>query len=378
MGSWWERVRRLFGAREQPAPPAPQKPADRPTLKVIPGGLEREAPFDQLSAWLGLSAPDREVLTQAEVEEDEALAARVLEHFSKNRPAPSSLPAVSLQVLNAIAEPDLSLAELSRLVAQDPALAAGVLKVANSPVYAGAQEIQTLRDAVTRLGLSEVGRVAGTVAARSLFQPQLRSEFVAFGQRWNDLFTDSVVSARGAAWLSMRLRKGRSDHVFVGGMLHDLGMPVALRSIAALSLAGEHLDPKSTRIDRVIERVHVEIGGEVHQSWGLPRFPTLVAMRHHDLELPLDGEYIDVHLVRLVSALVQSRRHPFRVDTAREEVNQSCAALQVDAFGLRSLDTQLKGELAKVGHAFNDSGKRRGIERAASAEQSVARARRQK
>lgn len=327
---------------------------------MLPGGLDTASPFDQLLTWLGVSPPDRQVLTQDEVERDVILAGKVLEHFRKNRPAPSSLPAVSLQVLNAVAEPDLSLAELSRLVAQDPALAAGVLKVANSPVYMGSQEIQTLREAVTRLGLTEVGRVAGMVAARSLFQPQVRSEFSHFGPMWGDTFTDAIAAARGAAWLSMRLRKGRSDHVFVAGMLHDLGRPVALRSLAALVVAGEPLDEDDLpHVERVVEQVHVEIGGEVHQAWSLPRFPTLVAVRHHDLDLPGDGEYVDVHIVRLVSALIQFRRHAWRFESIRNEVNQSCAALGINAYVLRSLDTQLKDELAHVSSAFTDRGRRR-------------------
>jgi HD-like signal output (HDOD) protein len=369
MGSWWDRIRQFFGAAPPPTPrvqppPPPAPPTERsgkfparPPLTVLPGGLDKETPFDQLVTWLGLSPPDRLVLTQADLDGDEALAVGLLEHFRKNRPAPSSLPAISLQVLNAIAEPDLSLSELSRLVAQDPALAAGVLKVANSPAYMGAQEIQTLRDAVTRLGLTEVGRVAGMVAARSLFQPQVRGEFATFSAKWSELFTDSVTAARGSAWLSMRLRKGRSDHVFVAGMLHDLGRPVALRSIAALAMGGQTID--AHRVDRVLEQVHVEVGGEVHQAWSLPRFPTLVAMRHHDLNLPSDGEYVDVHVVRLVSALIQFRRSPWRFETIRNEVNQSCAALGVDAFVLRSLDTQLKDEQAHVGHSFSDKGRRK-------------------
>lgn len=371
MGSWWGNLRRLFGAREKAAPPVSSRPspvpspqpvdvaAKRPPLAVVPPPVEEGPPFDQLVSRLGLSLPDRLVLTQEQLDADEVLAAKVLDHFRKNRPAPSSLPAVSLQVLNAVAEPDLSLAELSRLVAMDPALAAGVLKVANSPAYAGSQEIQTLRDAVTRLGLAEVGRVAGMVAARSLFQPQVRNEFSHFANVWADLFSDAIVSARGSAWLSMRLRKGRSDHVFVAGMLHDLGRPVALRSVVALLSDGVVDESDLAQIDRVVDRVHVEIGGEVHQSWSLPRFPTLVALRHHDLELPTDGEYVDVHLVRLVSALVQFRRHPWRHEAIRDEVNQSCAALGMNAFGLRSLDTQLKDELAHVGSAFQEKSKRK-------------------
>ncbi len=346
---FWDRVRGWFGRRTParstaPQPPAPTAPS--PALRVIQGGKAEATPFDQLIAWTGLVVPVEAPLTQPQQEAEDQLAQKVLAHYQKNRPAPSSLPAVALRVLNAVAEPDVSLSELSRLIGQDPALSAGVLKVANSPVYMGAQEIQTLRDAVTRLGIAELSRIAGTVAARSLFHAQVRSEFARFSQRFTEVIDESVITARTAAWLAMKVRGGHSDQAFLAGMLHDLGRAVALRSMASLALAGEAIDPTDARVGRVVERVHVEIGGEVHAAWNLPRFATLVAMRHHDLGLPADGEYVDVHVVRLVSALAQLRHLGWRYQAIREEVNESCAALRVDAFMLRAVETQLKEEAA--------------------------------
>ncbi|MFT3706896.1 MAG: HDOD domain-containing protein [Archangium sp.] len=358
----WAWLRRLIGKEKtsEPAPPIAQPiRRDPPKLRVIEGGLSETSSFDQLMKLTGQPIPEAVVQTPEELAREIDLAGRVLEHFRKNRPAPSALPAISLQVLNLVAEPDLSLSELSRVVSQDPAFSAAILKVANSPAYAGAQEISTLRDAVSRLGLVEVGRVAGMVSARSLFQPQVRNEFTAFGNRWNDIFAESVAGARGAAWLCMRLRKARSDHAFLAGILHDLGRSVALRSVAALEFAGHSFELTGTEIDRVVERVHVEIGGELHADWSLPRFPTLVAMRHHELQLPADGEYVDVHAVRLCSALVQVRRQPWRIAQVRAEVDESCVALRLDGFVLRSLDTQLRTEIETVLASFDHRPKKR-------------------
>jgi HD-like signal output (HDOD) protein len=358
----WAWLRNLFGASEEtPAAPPISEPVrtDPPRLRVIDGGLSKPAGLEQLLALTGQSAPVHHVLTQDQLLREEELAAKVLEHFQKNRPAPSALPAISLQVLNLVAEPDLSLAELSRVVSQDPAFSAAILKVANSPAYAGAQQIQTLRDAVSRLGLTEVGRVAGMVSARSLFQPQVRNEFAAFGTRWNDVFAESVASARSAAWLSMRLKRSRSDHVFLAGILHDLGRSVALRSIAALSIAGHCFELEGDQLDRVVERVHVEIGGEVHVDWSLPRFATLVAVRHHELNLPTDGEYIDVHIVRLCSALVQLKRQRWRIELLRGEIDESCRALNLDGYALRTLDTQIRSDIDAVHASFDPRSRRR-------------------
>jgi HD-like signal output (HDOD) protein len=357
----WSWLRRIFRRAEASAPAAIAQPIrrDPPRLRVIEGGLSETSGFDHLMKLTGQPIPEVQPLTPGQVERELDLAQRVLTHFRTNRPAPSALPAISLQVLNLVAEPDLSLGELSRVVSQDPAFSAAILKVANSPAYAGAQEIQTLRDAVSRLGLVEVGRVAGMVSARSLFQPQVRNEFSAFGSRWNDIFAESVAGARGAAWLTLRLKKARSDHAFLAGILHDLGRSVALRSVAALEFAGHSFELEGTEIDRVVERVHVEIGGELHADWSLPRFPTLVAMRHHELGLPADGEYVDVHAVRLCSALVQVRRQPWRVNQVRAEVDESCRALRLDGFVLRTLDTQLRTEIENVLATFDHRPRKR-------------------
>lgn len=358
----WNWLKRLFGrpivAVAPPRPPEPVR-ADPPQLRVIDGGLSQGSRFDQLATLTGQLTPEVPPLTPEEERLDAELADMVIDHFRKNRPAPSALPAVSLQVLNLVAEPELSLSELSRVVSQDPAFSAAILKVANSPAYAGAQEIQSLREAVARLGLTEVSRVAGVVSARSLFQPQVRNEFSSFGSRWNDIFAESVAGARGAAWLSLTVKKARSDHAFLAGILHDLGRSVALRSIAALAQQSGLFREDDSQIDRVVEKVHVEIGGEVHASWNLPRFPTLVAMRHHDLGLPVDREYVDVHIVRLCSALVQVRRQPWRLPQVRAEVDESAAALRLDAFALRSLDTQLRHEMESVLAAFQHAPRRR-------------------
>ncbi|MFZ5438424.1 MAG: HDOD domain-containing protein [Myxococcota bacterium] len=358
----WDWLRRAFGAEAKrarsEAPPETFR-KDPPKLQVIQGGLRASSVFEQLFELQGQLPPERQELTPEQQAHEDELVAKVLDHFQKNRPAPSAVPSISLQVLNLIAEGDHSLAELSRVVSQDPAYSAALIKVANSPAYAGAQEIHTLRDVVSRLGMTEVGRVSGMVAARTLFQPQVKNEFAAFGNRWNDIFAESVAAARGAAWLALRVPRARSDQCYLAGVLHELGRSVALRSVAALSFTEGCFELEGSEIDRVVERAHVEIGGEIHADWSLPRFPTLVAMRHHDLRLPTDVDYLDVHVVRLCSALVQLRRQPWRVDQVRAEVEESCAALKLDAYALRSLDTQLRQEMEGVLASFTQASRRR-------------------
>lgn len=347
----WDWLGRLFGGANKENPPPPvlaAKPSEVAAAGQNPppgNDYDWGSGFEKLLSLTGQVHPGQSVLTPEEMTREEELAERVRAHFRDNRPPPSALPSVSLQVLNLVAEPEVGMNELSRVMGQDPAYTAALLKVANSAGFAGGQETLTVRDAVARLGLTEVARVASVVSARSLFQPQVRSEFASFGTRWSDIFAEAVVAARGAAWLSMRIKNSRGDHAFLAGILHDLGRSVALRSVAALQFAEQCFELEGTEIDRVVERVHVEIGTDIHAHWSLPRFPTLVTSRHHDLLLPTDPEFIDVHNVRLVSALVQFRRQSWRAPQIQAEVDESCQVLQLDGFALRSLDTQLRKEM---------------------------------
>jgi len=118
----------------------------------LEGGGASEPAFARFAAVLGVDLPEEASPCdpEEEDEEDAHLTALVKERFAGARPEPASFPAIALQILNLVASPDAQVSELARLVSRDPALSAGALSVANSAVYRGVQELETVRDAVTR------------------------------------------------------------------------------------------------------------------------------------------------------------------------------------------------------------------------------------
>jgi len=360
-------LRRLFGRGEPsdaplvitaPAPaPAPAVPA--PSGEAEPtASAEPPHPFSAFARALGVPVPDAPAPLSEEDEVAELeLAARILEHCRQNKLGPASSPTLSLRILNLVATPEVELTDLARTIAADPALSAGLLNVANSAFYRGLSEIETIRDAITRLGLDEVGRVAGALSAKSLFNPKLRQELAAFGPRFTMLYRRAIVVATGAAALAMRCRGARSDRAYLGGMLHDVGRTVGLRAVATLSLEGGLALPAGDpRLDRLLDRVHVELGGEVHQAWQLPQYLTVLAVRHHDEGIPAHPDFIDLHVVRLAAAVHDLRGEPGHAWRAAGEIVQSAAALGVDANGVRALAAELRQADAKVGVTFGLDG----------------------
>jgi HD-like signal output (HDOD) protein len=318
-------------------PPAAERPPEKPltdedclaTLGLEP--LEPPDPSDQ--------AAEARAHRQAE---DELVATRILVHFDQHRPAPSSMPQVALRILNLVAEPEVDPSELAQLVSRDPAIAAGVLRLANSAAYPSVGHAETVREAIGRVGLRELARVAGTVSAGALFNPKLRAEYARFGPLFQQQFEHATATAMSAASLAMARPKARSDRTFLAGLLHDVGKSVALRSLAALSETDGALRAlDEERVLRVVHRVHCEIGGEVHQGWALPSFATVIAVRHHDREVPEGDEFLDLHLVRLSSALQLCNAGSVHEELLRDVV-QSAKALRLSRFELRSFDAEAR------------------------------------
>ena len=74
-----------------------------------------------------------------------------LERILKSPRLPS-LPAVAVQIIDLVQQPDIGLNELAAAVGRDPAMAGKILKTANSSFYAQARTISRVSDALMVLG----------------------------------------------------------------------------------------------------------------------------------------------------------------------------------------------------------------------------------
>jgi putative nucleotidyltransferase with HDIG domain len=300
------------------------------------------APIEAYAEALGLDANIVTARARSLDPEERVIAEAILTHFQANRPGPASFPSIALQVLDLVRDPEVNVGELARLVGLDAALSAAMLVLANSPVFRGVSSIRTVRDAVSRLGMQEVARLAAAISTRSLYQGGIRAEFELFGPIWNQLYYHAVTVARAASELAQVRRLAIPEEVFVAGMLHDVGKSIALRSLAALVLSKKIIDGEAESTQRVLHRVHVEVGGDVHREWRLPDHLVRVALLHHDASVPPGPENAEVHLVRLVSALNLLRFAGMQVHAeAFSEVVQSAGALGLSPERVQALQASL-------------------------------------
>jgi putative nucleotidyltransferase with HDIG domain len=150
------------------------------------------------------------------------------ERFARDLDGVSDLPSFGPVVgtlLRTLDRRDVALAEVIEIVREDPGLAAQMLRVANSAVYAGRAPAATIRDALLRLGLREVRRLALLLSVyNSVRPPGALVDTAAF-------WAHSLAVARAAELLAEHVPVGgegpeAADALFLAGLFHDLGYMV--------------------------------------------------------------------------------------------------------------------------------------------------------
>jgi diguanylate cyclase (GGDEF)-like protein len=191
-----------------------------------------------------------------------------------------SLPTVALRVVELGQDPEVSLGAVAEVITLDPALAAKILRIANSSLYARQRRSQNLRQALTLLGLNAVLTLALSFslvgALRNNGQPGL--DYRLFWRR-------SLLSAMCSRALGERLGVSGLEELFLAGLLQDIGMLVldkALPDQYRPVLAAQQDHERLAAAER--ERVgcdHAEVGSWLLNTWNLPQYlQTAVAASH--------------------------------------------------------------------------------------------------
>jgi HD-like signal output (HDOD) protein len=187
------------------------------------------------------------------------LADEIRNEIANNQIQLPTLPEVALQVRDAV-ESDTANAEIiARMVAKDAALSARLLQVANSPLYRGRVEIDSIQQAVTRLGLKMVRSLVVSLAMKQIFQ----ASSDALDRQFRKIWDTSLQVAAISRVLASNVPELENEQALLGGLIHNIGALPILTKI-------EHrfgFDTNAGMIHDLIEELAPEIGAHILANW---------------------------------------------------------------------------------------------------------------
>lgn len=194
-----------------------------------------------------------------------------------NFPTP---PPVAMQVLQLAQDPEIELGRVADAVSADPAIAAKVMRIANSAMYARRRQSSNLRQALITLGLNATLTLAlSFTLVSALNKPTGGFNFQAYWRR-------TILSAAWGKLLATELNRRDAEEVFLTSLLQDLGMLVIDRLWPEVYEGITPFKIEHTRIcqheQNCIGSDHRSIGAALLKIWNMPAGIVQGVQHSHD------------------------------------------------------------------------------------------------
>jgi HD-like signal output (HDOD) protein len=177
------------------------------------------------------------------------------------------------QLLTEARKPDVDARRVADIIRRDAALAANLMKLANSAAYAGREPAVTLQQVVARMGTSMLCDLAVAIATKT------RAFRVAgFEAEMRALFAHAFATALYAQQVARTRRLG-VEEAFLAGLFHDVGRPLVLQLVVDLcdELA---VAPDRAAMTWAADALHADVGARAIEVWQLGT-PLADAVRYH-------------------------------------------------------------------------------------------------
>lgn len=189
------------------------------------------------------------------------LMQRFRDAVEKNTLVLPSLPEVAMRVRRLLADPSTNADGIAKAINTDPAIAAKLLRAANSPLFLGAAQCETTRNAIVRLGLETTRQLVVSFAVRDLFRSSnalLKKHMLTTWQHSLEVAAISFVVAR-----MVKLKDFPAEEVMLAGLLHDIG------SIAILSFlhAQDQLFEDAKKMRELLAKLRGEASVAILKHW---------------------------------------------------------------------------------------------------------------
>lgn len=197
-----------------------------------------------------------------------------------------TLPMVASELLKMLGNLNVSMSNISKIMNNDPAITAKVLKIANSAYYSLRKKVDTLRMALVVLGINEITNIIVSLSLVKLFSSSNNSLFD------HSLFwKHNIYTAHFSKAISKFFKLPFHGEEFTAGLMHDIGKIILdqfFHNDFIQCLTIQNMSPEMDPLDlesEIIGATHQELGLWLAEVWKIPENIRQVIKFHHTPEL---------------------------------------------------------------------------------------------
>jgi putative nucleotidyltransferase with HDIG domain len=215
------------------------------------------------------------------------------------------MPQVVIRIQHLIADLNSDTKQLAKVIESDQAIAAKVLKMANSAFYGMSGKISSIHQASLLLGYRTLGEIATMAGAADL----LARKMPGYGYDSQDLWKHSLSVAFSCKLIADLKNKDLIHEAHTAGLIHDVGKIILDRHVLGKKdkIADYMVQEEKTFLDA--ERFffgfdHAEIASEICRSWKIPEGIALAIRYHHQPSISNgDGLSCMLHIADYVATM---------------------------------------------------------------------------
>ena len=217
------------------------------------------------------------------------------------------MPAVAARAVQLVEDPTITAKKLTDVLANDAALAARILKIANSAMFARQREITTLTQALMTIGFKSLKGIVVAAAVRQINQNSSHLNKL--------VWQISVGTAIASTLIATTLQKRYREEIYIMGLLHSLGQIVFLNSKKsekrypeAFALIAKEGKTFSQAEQEIFGFAHPLLGALVAKKWNFSEETCDVILHYCDPLLGAKAEsdlYEKIAIVKLGDMLTR-------------------------------------------------------------------------
>lgn len=195
-----------------------------------------------------------------------------------------SMPQAAIKLREVLAKEEVSTDEIEGILRHDPGLSANVLRVANSPFFGVAKKVETLKHAITLLGVKRFAQIAISASMSKNMDKAIEGYNLSPGELW----LHSIAVANTSEALAKHKKIAATNDVFTPSLLHDMGKLVLGKFVQEERQEIERIKAQGVSLEiaehMVLATDHAEIGAMVLARWSFPEEIVNAVRWHHSPE----------------------------------------------------------------------------------------------